>query len=50
MIAALAQTFSRLRKDVSDGSLGAIVIFCIIGLLISLLAIICGMDFIDPWL
>ena len=48
MIVALAQALSRLtRKDVSEGSLSAILIFCGIGLLVSLVAIISGFDFSD---
>jgi len=47
MIAALAKTVSRFQKDVRDGSLGAIIIFCGIGLLLSLVAIILGFDFSD---
>jgi hypothetical protein len=48
MIAALAQTLSRAtRQNVDTNSLSVVLIFCGIGLLISLVAIFCGFDFSD---
>jgi hypothetical protein len=48
MIAALAQTLSRAtRENVDTNSLSVVLIFCGIGLLISLVAIFCGFDFSD---
>jgi hypothetical protein len=50
MMMALAQAISRLTgKDVSGDSLSAILIFCGIGLLVSLVAIIYGLDLSDAF-
>ena len=48
MIAALVQTLSSTtRQNVDASSLSVVLIFCGIGLLISLVAIFCGFDFSD---
>ena len=48
MIVALAQALYRFaEKNVDADTLSVVAIFCGIGLLVSLVAIICGMDFSD---
>ncbi len=48
MIVALAQALYRFaEKNIDADTLSVVAIFCGIGLLVSLVAIICGMDFSD---